>query len=70
MIGEVNLDGVFVPSFGIQMIVAFVLTWAVRRVLVAFGAYRLVWHRALFDLALYVILLGAVAGASSWIAPL
>ena len=70
MIGEINIDGVFVPSFGILMLVAFVLTWAVRRLLVAAGAYHLVWHRALFDLALYVMLLGAVAGVSAWIAPL
>ena len=31
-----------------------------RRLLERTGAYRYVWHRALFDLALYVVLLGAV----------
>ncbi|KAG1246737.1 hypothetical protein G6F65_020531 [Rhizopus arrhizus] len=31
--------------------------WAVRRVLARVGLYRLVWHPALFDLALFVVLL-------------
>jgi hypothetical protein len=29
------------------------------------GAYRLVWHRPLFDLALFVIVLGSVAAMSA-----
>jgi hypothetical protein len=32
----------------------------VRRLIAATGFYRLVWHRPLFDLALYVLLLGGV----------
>ena len=59
MMAEIDLDGVFVPAL---------LLWALRRLraqraccgacLRAVGFYRLVWHRALFDLALFVILLG------------
>jgi hypothetical protein len=33
-----------------------VLAWA--------GFYRLVWHRSLFDLALFVILLGGITALS------
>jgi len=33
---------------------------AVRALLARLGVYRLVWHRNLFDLALYVVLVAAV----------
>ncbi|UIY44850.1 DUF1656 domain-containing protein [Methylobacterium radiotolerans] len=42
------------------MAVAFALSLPLRRLLAATGFYRLVWHRPLFDLALYVVLLGGV----------
>ena len=42
------------------MAIAFALSLPLRRLLAATGFYRLVWHRPLFDLALYVVLLGGV----------
>jgi len=36
-----------------------------RRLLSAVGFYRFVWHRALFDAALFVILLAATMGAAT-----
>jgi len=41
----------------------------INRLLDATGFYRLVWHRALFDLAIYVILLGVVTAAGATILP-
>jgi hypothetical protein len=41
----------------------------IKRLLDAYGFYRLVWHRALFDLAIYVILLGVVTAAGASILP-
>lgn len=66
MIGEFDIYGVYVPIFVIFAAVAFFLQLAVKRLLDASDFYRLVWHRPLFDLAIYVILLGVVtvAGAS------
>lgn len=58
MIGEVDLYGVFVPSLGLAMLAAFLASIPLRWGLQAIGFYRLVWHRPLFDLALYVVLLG------------
>jgi hypothetical protein len=58
---ELDIYGVFVPDLLVWVVVAFLLSIPVRRLLAAAGFYRLVWHRALFDVALYVILLGAVA---------
>jgi hypothetical protein len=60
MMGEIDLYGVFVPGLALWMAAAFALSLPLRRLLVATGFYRLVWHRPLFDLALYVVLLGGV----------
>ena len=68
MTGEISIEGVLVAPLLFWMLAAFVLNAAVRRVLAWTGFYRLVWHRALFDLSLYVVLLGLVAATSQWIA--
>ncbi len=60
MTGELDIDGVFVPSLAAWMLIAFLLSAVLRRVLARCGFYRLVWHRPLFDLALFVLLLGCV----------
>ncbi|MGO4332213.1 DUF1656 domain-containing protein [Cupriavidus sp. 2TAF22] len=60
MSGEIDLYGVFVPSLLAWMLVAFLITACVRAVLSRVGFYRLVWHRSLFNLAFYVIVLGGV----------
>ncbi len=60
MTGELDIYGVFIPSLAAWMLIAFLVSLPLRRVLAATGFYRLVWHRPLFDLALYVILLGCV----------
>ncbi|MHC2107250.1 MULTISPECIES: DUF1656 domain-containing protein [unclassified Methylobacterium] len=60
MTGELDIYGVFVPSLGAWMILAFLISLPLRRMLALTGFYRLVWHRPLFDLALYVVLLGCV----------
>ncbi len=33
---------------------------AVRKLLERWGAYRFIWHRSLFNLALYVLLVGGI----------
>ncbi|HVZ07181.1 DUF1656 domain-containing protein [Rhodopila sp.] len=65
MIGEISIDGVFVPSLLVWALIAFLLNLALRRLLSATGVYRFVWHRALFDAALYVILLAVVVAVSA-----
>ena len=60
MIGEFDIYGVYFPAFAVFAAIAFLLQIAINRPLNASGLYRLVWHRALFDLAIYVILLGVV----------
>jgi hypothetical protein len=65
MIGEISLYGVYVPSLLIWGLVALALHFALRRILAALGFYRLVWHRALFDLALFTILLAGIVGVTT-----
>lgn len=61
MIGEFNLDGVFLSSVLVSAVAALALVFVARRLLAWTGAYRLVWHPALFDAALFVIAWAAVA---------
>ncbi|WP_042878376.1 DUF1656 domain-containing protein [Cupriavidus necator] len=61
MLSEIDLYGVFVPGVQVLMVLAFAVTTAIRNVLAALGWYRHIWHRSLFNLSLYVIVLGAVA---------
>ena len=70
MIGEFDIYGVYFPAFAIYAAIAFLLQVLIKRLLNTYGFYRLVWHRALFDLAIYVILLGVVTAAGASILPL
>lgn len=57
MIGEFDLYGVYLPWPLVLAVAALLLGWAARRILAACGVYRMVWHPALFDLALFVLIL-------------
>jgi hypothetical protein len=65
MIGEIDLYGVFVSPLLIWVVIALPLTALLRRLLARVGLYRFVWHRPLFDLALLVVMVGAVVSLSS-----
>jgi hypothetical protein len=65
VIGEFDIYGVYIPVFVIFAGIAFLIQLAVKRLFDACGIYRFVWHRPLFDLAIYVILLGAVTAAGA-----
>ena len=67
MIGEFDIYGVYFAAFAA---IALLLQMVIMRLLDACGFYRLVWHRALFDLTIYVIVLGVVTAAGASILPL
>ena len=70
MIGEFPIYGVFVPALLLWSVVALLLAGALRMILARVGFYRLVWHRPLVDLSLFVIILALVtATLPRWIAP-
>lgn len=57
---EVDLFGVQLPWLLLLSGAALPCAWAMRRLLASIGVYRWVWHPALFDLALYVLVLYAL----------
>ncbi|WP_246130473.1 DUF1656 domain-containing protein [Nitrospirillum pindoramense] len=65
-----DIHGVFVSPLLVWGVIAFLISMAVRWVLRLVGAYRMVWHRPLFDLAVYVIVLGGVAALFAHHTPL
>jgi hypothetical protein len=42
------------------MVIAYLIVSVIRVILTRVGGYRLVWHRSLFNVALYVLILGAL----------
>ena len=67
MIGDLDISGVFLPTLLVLMGITYVLYLLVHRVLTRLHFYRLVWHRALFNVALYALLLGAVDSLSRYL---
>lgn len=64
MTGEIDVLGVFVPAVLLLMFIAYLINFAIRIVLARIGVYRFVWHRSIFDLAIYVLVLGLVVFVS------
>jgi hypothetical protein len=68
---EIDFFGVLVPTLLLWLLVSCARCCVrlsdapVRPAFRRAGLYRLVWHRALFDLALFVCLLGGVVYLSS-----
>jgi uncharacterized protein YebE (UPF0316 family) len=60
MIGEIDIFGVFVPTVLVLMFIAYLINLVIRTVLARTGFYRFVWHRSIFDLGIYVLVLGLV----------
>ena len=57
---QIDIFGVMVPSLLLWFVVAYALMSLVTVGLDRVGFYRLVWHRALFDLSVFVCLLGGL----------
>jgi hypothetical protein len=63
---DLDFYGVYFPRLLVLMLVALVISAVVRRGLAFIGVYSLVWHRSLFDFALYIVLLGALSSFTRW----
>lgn len=64
MMGELSVYGLYLPWLMPLALGALGLLWGVRRLLAATGLYRHIWHPALFDIALYVLLLYGLSQAT------
>ena len=56
---ELNLFGVYVAPISVLMVVAWLITIALRRIAVRLGVWRHVWHPALFVASIYMIVLSS-----------
>lgn len=65
MIGEYNLYGVYFPWLLVLAVASIGVSWGLRKVLANAGVYRYVWHPALFDLALFVLILFGLHSATA-----
>ena len=57
---EIDLFGVYVAPIVPLMLLALAATLALRWVAVAIGLFRWVWHPALFEFSVYLIVLTAL----------
>ena len=57
---EIDVYGVLMPAMLLWILVAYALSALLRLMLHKASVYRLVWHPALFDFALFICLLGGV----------
>ena len=67
MIGDTIFYGVAVPTILVLALVAFIINLILKRVLAIVGVYQAIWHPALFDFALFVIVLCGAANISQWV---
>jgi len=61
---EINVGGVYVPAPLVWAVAAFVLSNRIERLLSRTRIYAFVWHRALFELAVFVVLWGAISAGA------
>ncbi|MGR7995728.1 DUF1656 domain-containing protein [Xanthobacter sp. ZOL 2024] len=59
MPAEIDIFGVYLPTFLLLAPVAMAVTRLISRGLTRAGLGRLIWHRALFDLAVFILVTGA-----------
>ncbi|MGJ5203657.1 DUF1656 domain-containing protein [Bradyrhizobium sp. HKCCYLR20261] len=62
---DIDIAGVLVPSLLLWLIIAYGCIAVLRVLLRRLGVYRLVWHPALFDFALYVCALSGIVYLAS-----
>lgn len=64
---ELNIFGVYVAPIALMMVVAWIATLPLRRLGDRLGLSRLVWHPALFNTGIYVIVLSLIVLGTGWI---
>ncbi len=60
MTGHLNIYGVYVPMLLVAMLAAYLVKSLLGTLLQRLGVYRRIWHPPLFNLALYVMVLGVL----------
>jgi len=60
MLKEVDICGVFVAPFTVYLFTALLIFLPVRMLFDRYAIQRWVWHRPLFDIAIFVIILSLI----------
>lgn len=60
MIKEIDIGGVYISPFLAWAVIALLTNTVLMRLFNRLGLYRLIWHRHLFDAAVFVILFAGV----------
>ena len=60
MIKEIDIGGVLITPFLAWAVIALLINAVLMRIFDRIGLYRLIWHRHLFDAAVFVILFAGV----------
>jgi hypothetical protein len=60
MLKEINLDGVFFAPFVGYLMVALLIFIPVRLLFDRYAIHRWVWHRPLFDVSVFTIILSLI----------
>jgi hypothetical protein len=66
---DLSVLGFYVPALMAWALLALLVFVALHWLMAATGLYRFVWHRALFGMALYVVILGGIVlgGSAGWL---
>jgi hypothetical protein len=68
MIGDLVIYGVYLPALALPLLLAYLALAGLRWLFGKAGVYRWVWHRSLFNVSLYLIVLyGMVRWTTGWI---
>lgn len=57
---EVDILGVYVAPMSVLMLLAWIVTMLLRRLMSRFGLLQFVWHPALFVFSIYLIVLSSI----------
>jgi len=60
MLKEINLDGIFIAPFAGYLFVALLIFFPLRKLFDRYAVQGMVWHRPLFDVSVFVIILSVV----------
>ena len=66
MTGQFELLGVFLPSLSAIMLCAYGAFRILTSIFARLGLYQAVWHPSLFNLALYITLVGGLSTILDW----
>jgi hypothetical protein len=69
VLAEISLFGILINVGLVSALLAGALLLVLRKGLTGMGAYRLVWHPALVDLALFTLLWSGIAFAAETLDP-